>query len=112
MVYVGEMLDYGVAGGVTENQDEPIRAIRQMAHNLLNEAAVIPERLPVQQQQYQVPDMQTIATNSILSEKLDRILRAIENGQVLMLDGNKLVGATADRMNSALGKIQLLSARR
>lgn len=112
MVYVGEMLDYGVAGGVTENEDEPIRAIRQMAHNLLNEAAVIPERLPVQKQQYQVPDMQTIATNSILSEKLDRILQAIENGQVLMLDGNKLVGATADRMNTALGQIQVLSARR
>ncbi|MDE5754190.1 MAG: hypothetical protein K2H89_06600, partial [Oscillospiraceae bacterium] len=112
MVYVGEMLDYGVAGGVTENEDEPIRAIRQMAHNLLNEAAVIPERLPVQKQQYQVPDIQTITTNSVLSEKLDRILQAIENGQVLMLDGNKLVGATADRMNSALGKIQLLSARR
>ncbi|MDE6706719.1 MAG: hypothetical protein K2K06_01605, partial [Oscillospiraceae bacterium] len=112
MVYVGEMLDYGVAGGVTENQDEPIKAIRQMANNLLNESAVIPERLPAIQQQYTVPDMQTSTINSVLSDKLDRILQAIESGQVLMLDGNKLVGATADRMNTALGQIQVLSSRR
>ena len=112
MVYVGEMLDYGVAGGVTENQDEPIKAIRQMANNLLNETAVIPERLPAVQQQYTVPNMQTSTINSVLSDKLDKILQAIESGQVLMLDGNKLVGATADRMNTALGQIQVLSSRR
>lgn len=112
MVYVGEMLDYGVAGGVTENEDEPIKAIRKMANNLLNETAVIPERLPTVQQQYTVSDMQSPTINGVLSDKLDRILQTIENGQVLMLDGNKLVGGTADRMNAALGQIQALSARR
>lgn len=29
-----------------------------------------------------------------------------------MLDGNKLVGGTADKMNTALGQIQALTARR
>ncbi len=111
-IYVGKMLDYGIAGGVTENQDEPIQAIRQMAHNLLNETAVIPERLPVQQTQFQASTMQNVANISTLSEKLDNILQAIQNGQVIMLDGDKLVGGTANQMNAALGKIQLLSARR
>ncbi|MDE5753328.1 MAG: phage tail tape measure protein, partial [Oscillospiraceae bacterium] len=111
-IYVGKMLDYGLAGGVTENQDEPIQAIRQMAHNLLNETAVIPERLPVQQTQFQASAMQNVANINTLSEKLDNILQAIENGQVIMLDSDKLVGGTANQMNAALGKIQLLASRR
>lgn len=112
MVYVGEMLDYGVAGGVTENEDEPIKAIRKMANNLLNETSVIPERLTSQRQYQMLAPVQPSAIDSGLNDRLDRILQAIENGQVLMLDGNKLVGGTADRMNAALGQIQALSARR
>lgn len=45
------------------------------------------------------------------SSTLDKILSAIEKGQVLMLDGNALVGGTAERMNNKLGMMQVLSAR-
>ena len=45
------------------------------------------------------------------SSTLDKILGAIEKGQVLMLDGNALVGGTAERMNNKLGMMQVLSAR-
>ena len=42
---------------------------------------------------------------------LDKILTAIEKGQILMLDGDTLVGGTADRMNQTLGMMQVLTAR-
>jgi phage-related minor tail protein len=46
-----------------------------------------------------------------LSSKLDSILTAIENGQVLTIDGEALVGATANAMDNALGRRRALAAR-
>jgi RNase P/RNase MRP subunit p29 len=46
-----------------------------------------------------------------LPSKLDRILEAIEKGQILTIDGNALVGATSNRMDSALGRRRDLAAR-
>jgi hypothetical protein len=43
--------------------------------------------------------------------KLDKILAAIERGQVLVLDGDAVVGGTADRMNRKLGQDRELVAR-
>ena len=43
--------------------------------------------------------------------KLDKILKAIERGQILTIDGNALVGATANSMNSALGQRRILAER-
>jgi len=43
--------------------------------------------------------------------KLDALLAAIERGQVLLLDGDALVGGTADRMNEKLGQLSVLAAR-
>lgn len=42
---------------------------------------------------------------------LERILTAIEHGQVLTIDGDALVGATANSMDSALGRRRALAAR-
>lgn len=42
---------------------------------------------------------------------LEKILAAIEKGQVLTLDGDSIVGATADRMDNALGRRRALAAR-
>ena len=36
--------------------------------------------------------------------RLDQILSAIERGQILLLDGDTLVGGTVDRMDAALGQ--------
>lgn len=43
--------------------------------------------------------------------KLDKILAAIERGQVLTIDGDQLVGATADRIDNKLGQRRQLAAR-
>lgn len=46
-----------------------------------------------------------------MNEKLDKILDALEKGQVLTIDGRALVGATATRMDTALGQRRALAAR-
>lgn len=51
---------------------------------------------------------QTAASNSPM---LDKILAAIEKGQVLTIDGDTLVGATASKMDGALGRRRSLAAR-
>jgi hypothetical protein len=52
---------------------------------------------------------QTYANSNV--SKLDKILAAIERGQVLTIDGKALVGATADKTDSALGQKRALVAR-
>ena len=46
-----------------------------------------------------------------MAERLDKILAAIERGQVLTIDGTALVGATAGRYDSTLGQRRALAAR-
>lgn len=46
-----------------------------------------------------------------MASKLDKILTAIEKGQVLTIDGETLVGATANAMDNALGRRRALAAR-
>ena len=52
---------------------------------------------------------QTMANST--SEKLDSILAAIEKGQVIYLDGDKLVGGTTTRMDASLGRQRILVER-
>ena len=42
---------------------------------------------------------------------LEKILTAIENGQILTIDGDTVVGATANKMDSALGRRRAWAAR-
>ena len=51
------------------------------------------------------------ASDGGLLSKLDKILDAIERGQILTIDGEQLVGATADKFDNALGKRRALAAR-
>ena len=45
------------------------------------------------------------------NSKLDQILAAIKAGQVILLDGNQVVGGTSDRMDNALGQRRALVER-
>lgn len=51
------------------------------------------------------------AATGSTADKLDKILEAIERGQVLTIDGNQLVGATASRLDNSLGQRRALVAR-
>jgi hypothetical protein len=46
-----------------------------------------------------------------MMDKLDAILAAIEKGQVLTIDGRKLVGSTAAMYDTTLGQRRTLAAR-
>lgn len=52
------------------------------------------------------------ATEQESDGMLEKILEAIKAGQVVVLDGNKLVGGTAQRMDKALGLERILAERR
>lgn len=52
---------------------------------------------------------QAQATQTV--SKLDLILEAIRNGQILTIDGDALVGATADKYDNQLGQRKTLAAR-
>ena len=61
-----------------------------------------------QSEKYAAGQMSVATANSPMLEK---ILEAIEKGQVLMLDGDAVVGATAARMDTALGGRRVLASR-
>ena len=50
------------------------------------------------------------SANSLMS-KLDTIVAAIKAGRVILLDGDTLVGATADRMDATLGQKAVTTGR-
>ena len=54
---------------------------------------------------------QQMAVASTHGPMLEQILTAIQKGQVLLLDGDALVGATANRMDNALGRRRDLAAK-
>ena len=109
---VGKMLAIGLAEGVEDNADDPIKAMQDLSEDMLDEAEsmnglTLERRL---QHTFGVPDSVSAAESGMLN-KLDKILSAIERGQVLTIDGSALVGATAGHMDSALGQRRALAAR-
>lgn len=62
-----------------------------------------------QQASHAMSEQMTMASAN--APMLEKILSAIERGQVLLIDGDTLVGATANRMDSALGRRHDLAAK-
>ena len=111
--WIGDMLDQGLAKGVLDNAKGPIRAMKQVSGSVLDAAQDDIDGLSLERslRQRTVTGAAAASTESVLSTKLDKILTAIERGQVLMLDGDALVGATASRMDNKLGQRRALAAR-
>ena len=109
---IGQMLPKGMAQGVEDSAEEPIKAMQKLSDDMLGEAEsmnglTLERRL---QHTFAAPATVTAAESGMLS-KLDSILAAIEKGQVLLLDGDALVGGTAQKMDNALGRRRALTAR-
>lgn len=109
---VGRFIPAGIAAGIEADMDEPIKAMEAVNSGMLDAAGGVGgiqfERSLTR------PTMQSVETATAatgLTDKLDRILAAIERGQVLTIDGAALVGATADRYDATLGKRRALAAR-
>lgn len=101
MAEYGKYIDEGLATGIEKNSSIATNAMKELGEDALggiNVNGVVQSNV-----------MAASATPSIASDrKLDQIealLKKIAEGQDIYLDGNKLVGATANRMNAALDKI-------
>lgn len=110
--WIGDMLDQGLAEGMLDNVDTPIRAMHTVAGGVLDAAdglngITLERRL---HNTFAAPTTATTAEGGML-DKLDKILAAIEAGQVLTIDGKRLVGATAARYDNALGQRHALAVR-
>ena len=130
---VGKNLALGIADGITENADAVDSALQDMADDIAD-TQISPPEIPAQTVDMSAdfgkgtePDIaidrftrsmqlngtvtQVVMLDTGTMEKLDQILGAIEDGKVIALDGDKLVGGTADRYNSAFGEMQILTGR-
>ena len=110
--WIGEMLDQGLAEGVLDNADQPIDAMSKVTGGVLGAAQNI-DGMSVERslQRNSVAAQAAAATSGGLTDKLDKILAAIERGQILTIDGKQLVGHTAAMYDDELGQRRALAAR-
>ena len=108
--WIGEMLDEGMAKGVEDAADTPLKAMDRLSSEMLNEAAGgdfnVERRVS-----HTFASAAPPAIDTGLLAKLDRILAAIESGKSIYLDGETLVGATASQYDAALGRRRVLAER-
>lgn len=110
---IGMYLDQGLAEGLADYADDPIKAAQEMASSVLDGASMDGLSLERDMQQRAMKtalSVTTVADHSMLG-KLDKILTAIERGQVIALDSKQLVGGTATAYDNALGQRRILAAR-
>ena len=101
--WVGDMLDQGLAEGML---DTPVKAMQRVTGGVLDAARnVNGVQLGTQLQS------NFSGGGDGLMPKLDKILAAIERGQIIAIDGDKLVGATADAFDRRLGQRRVLATR-
>lgn len=109
---VGAMLAEGMAIGIEENADAPLDAMTDLSNGLLDEAEGL-NGLTLERKlntTFSAPAA-AAASNTGMLDKLDRILAALERGQVLTIDGKALIGATADGYDAEMGRRRALVAR-
>jgi hypothetical protein len=107
------MLDQGLAKGVEDHAADPVKAMRTVTNGVLG-VAEDANGLSIERSARQV-GAQALGANALAGAdvlaKLDGILRAIERGQVLTIDGTALVGSTATKYDAKLGQRRALAAR-
>ncbi len=112
--WIGEMLDEGLAQGVTDAAKTPVRAMQRVSGSVLDAAAGMGgigfERSLSGTRGATTAAAAAVGNTSALLAKLDGIYERLGRLQVV-LDSGTLVGETIDKIDAALGTKQLLSAR-
>lgn len=111
MAWVGKMLDEGLAKGIEDNADNPLDAMTDLTGGMLDEVDGLNGLTLDRKLQATFGGTGAAKPETSLLDKLDRILVAIEQGQILTIDGDALVGATADKYDGRLGQRRILAAR-
>lgn len=109
---VGKMLAEGLAIGIEDNAKAPLDAMADLSKDVLGEAGELNGLTLERRMQHTfAPSEEFSLAESGMLSKLDKILAAIERGQILTIDGNTWVGATAGMTDAALGQRRELVAR-
>lgn len=112
MAWIGDMLDQGLAEGLLDNMNDPVKAMQKVTTGVLGAADEV-DGLALSRE-IQNSTTATVAAqiaDSGVMGALDKILTAIERGQIITLDGEALVGATYERYDTKLGQRRALAAR-
>lgn len=111
---IGMQLDRGLAQGLLDNIDDPLDAATKVAESVIGAVDGFDgmgiENSIRQGDVRRVMDITAHSDNTMLG-KLDKIVSAIERGQVLTIDGKALVGSTAQMYDNRLGQRRALVAR-
>lgn len=107
---VGAMLAEGMAEGIEANADAPLDAMAGLSGDLMGEAAGL-NGLTLERKLQHTFAEPAAAAGSTMLDKLDRILAAIERGQILTIDKDLLIGGTATDYDKTLGQRRVLAAR-
>ena len=108
---VGKMLAEGMAVGIEENADAPLDAMSDLTNDMLDEAEGLNGLTLERKLHNTFAAPAAAASGAGLLDKLDRILAAIERGQVLTIDKDLLIGGTVSDYDNKLGQRRALAAR-
>lgn len=109
--WMGRMLSEGLAVGIEAEENTPLRAMHRLSEGMLDEAdslngVTLERRL---NHTFAAPNVQSMEGGML--DKLDKILAAIERGQILTIDGKTLIGSTVGDYDAAMGQRRALAAR-
>lgn len=106
--FIGKNFGLGVAEGVDDSVPTVKHSVGDLGDAMVDGFTLESNmRTRGAQQAAQV----SASASSGLADWLDRILTAIEKGQVIALDGKLLVGGTAEMYDATLGQRRILAAR-
>ena len=113
--WVGEMLDEGLAQGVEDAAQSPVRAMQRVSGSVLDAAAsevggIGFERSLRTTAPTSVAASASVSNNAALLAKLDGIYERLGRLQ-MVTDTGVLVGEMLDKIDAALGNKQMLAAR-
>lgn len=114
MIAFGEDMGEGAEIGLDEKTDDILKTAKHQVQAMLevyngnDNGAAVQQSLAAVASRQQAQAAQAAASSAT---QLDKILAAIERGQILTIDGKALVGATAGKMDSTLGQRRALAAR-
>lgn len=107
---IGKGISEGLGYGVEQNEDEAIKPMNKVMNRMIS--GVSPSMSHDLQDRLASGAMSVTSTgDGTVLGKLDKILTAIEKGQIIALDGKALVGGTVNAYDTALGQRRMLAAR-
>lgn len=113
---VGKNIGLGMAEGITNSIGAVEDAMNDLGGAAMSGMDAVAFDGPalersLQKQNAQMAMTYTTSFDASMMDKLDKILHAIESGQVLTLDGKTLIGRTANQYDRTLGQRRILIER-